>query len=57
MTRAVSLFGKTLIAGERPLGVSLNIGTVHRFDPAPGERTTRYLVNASAGQALTRDSG
>ena len=55
-TEATALFGKTLIAGERPLGVSLNIGTVHRFDPAPGERMTRYLVNASAGQALTRDT-
>lgn len=55
-TEATALFGKTLITGERPLGVSLNIGTVYRFDPAPSERTTRYLVNASAGQALTRDT-
>ena len=55
-TEATALFGKTLIGGERPLGVSLNVGTVYRFDPTPGERTTRYLVNASAGQALTRDT-
>jgi hypothetical protein len=55
-TEATALFGKTLIGGARPLGVSLNIGTVYRFDPTPGERTSRYLVNASAGQALTRDT-
>ena len=55
-TEATAVFGKTLIGGERPFGTSLNLGTVYRFDPAPGERTTRYLVNASAGQALTRDT-
>ncbi|MGG3813909.1 hypothetical protein ABEV34_19995 [Methylorubrum rhodesianum] len=55
-TEATALFGKTLIGGARPLGVNLNVGTVYRFDPAPGERATRYLVNASAGQALTRDT-
>ncbi|WP_246102771.1 hypothetical protein [Methylobacterium terricola] len=55
-TEATALFGKTLVGGARPLGVSLNVGTVYRFDPAPGERTTRYLVNASAGQALARDT-
>ncbi len=55
-SEATALFGKTLIGGARPLGVSLNVGAVYRFDPAPGERTTRYLVNASAGQALTRDT-
>lgn len=55
-SEATALFGKTLVGGARPLGVSLNVGAVYRFDPAPGERTTRYLVNASAGQALTRDT-
>lgn len=55
-SEATALFGKTLIGGARPLGVSLNVGAVYRFDPAPGERTTRYLVNASAGQALARDT-
>jgi hypothetical protein len=55
-TEATALFGKTLIGGERPLGASLNVGAVYRIDPTPGERTTRYFVNASAGQALTRDT-
>jgi hypothetical protein len=55
-TEATALFGKTLRSGELPLGVSLNLGGVYRFDPAPGERTTRYLLNAAVGQAISRDT-
>jgi hypothetical protein len=55
-TEATALFGKTLRRGDLPLGVSLNLGGVYRFDPAPRERTTRYLLNASVGQAVSRDT-
>ncbi|XYD09087.1 hypothetical protein R1A27_00145 [Methylobacterium sp. NMS12] len=55
-TEGSALFGKTLRSGELPLGVSLNLGGVYRFDPAPGERTTRYLLNAAVGQAVSRDT-
>jgi hypothetical protein len=52
----VALFGKTLGGSERSLGLNLNLGWTRPFDPLPGERTGRYFVNASVGQALTRDS-
>jgi hypothetical protein len=52
----VALFGKTLGSGERPLGINMNLGWTRPFDPLPGERTGRYFVNASVGQAFTRDS-
>ncbi|MCJ2040391.1 hypothetical protein MKK55_15770 [Methylobacterium sp. J-059] len=55
-TEGTLLFGKTLRSGELPLGVSLNLGGVYRFDPAPGERTTRALLNASVGQAISTDT-
>jgi hypothetical protein len=55
-TEGTALFGKTLKSGELPLGVSLNLGGVYRFDPALGERATRYLINASVGQAISRDT-
>lgn len=55
-TEATALFGKTLQGGERPLGVSLNVGTVYRIDAQPGERANRFLVNASIGRAITRDT-
>ncbi|WFT83433.1 hypothetical protein QA634_17055 [Methylobacterium sp. CB376] len=53
---AVVLFGKTLAPGELPLGISLNLGWAGRLNPQQGERPNRYLVNASVGQAVTRDT-
>lgn len=55
-TESTALFGKTLTAGALPLGVSLNLGTIHRIDPQPGERMNRFLLNASVGQAIARDT-
>lgn len=55
-TDAVALFGKTFAVGERPLGVSLNLGWVARIDPLPGERPSRYLINASIGRAVSHDT-
>lgn len=55
-TEAVALFGKTLIGGERPLGVSLNVGLISRIDPGLNDRKNRYLVNASVGQSIARDT-
>lgn len=55
-TEAVALFGKTLIGGERPLGISLNVGLISRIDPGPNDRKNRYLVNASIGQSIARDT-
>lgn len=55
-TEAVALIGKTLQGGERPLGVHVNLGWVARLEPQPGERSNRYLVNASLGQAVSPDT-
>lgn len=55
-TEAMALFGKTLVGGDLPLGVSLNVGWVARVDPRQGERANRYLVNASIGKAISRDT-
>lgn len=55
-TDAVALFGKTLSSGEKPLGISLNVGLITRIDPGPGDRSNRYLVNVSIGQAISRDT-
>ena len=52
----VLLAGKTIVGGERPLGVHLNLGWTTRLDPQPGDRTNRYLLNASLGQAVTQDT-
>lgn len=52
----VALIGKTLVGGERPLGVHLNLGSAVRLDPLPGERPNRYLFNASIGQTVARDT-
>ncbi|MCW8087918.1 hypothetical protein [Sabulicella glaciei] len=52
----VALIGRTLIRGERPLGVHLNLGWTARLDPLPGERPHRWFVNASVGQGITRDT-
>lgn len=52
----VALFGKTLGGGERPLGINLNLGWTTPFSPLPGERSGRYFVNTSVGQALTRNN-
>ncbi|WP_207537814.1 hypothetical protein [Sabulicella rubraurantiaca] len=52
----VALIGRTLIGGERPFGVHLNLGWTTRFDPLPGERPHRWFVNASVGQGITRDT-
>lgn len=53
---AVALVGKTVLGGARPLGVYLNAGWTMRLDPLPGERTNRYLVNASIGQTVSHDT-
>ncbi|GJD97989.1 hypothetical protein [Methylobacterium iners] len=55
-TDAIALFGKTLVEGERPLGISLNAGLISRIDPGPSDRPHRYLVNVSVGQAISRDT-
>jgi hypothetical protein len=55
-TDAVALFGKTLVGGERPLGVSLNAGLISRINPGSSDRPRRYLVNVSVGQAISRDT-
>ena len=55
-TDAVALFGKTLVGGDKPLGVSLNLGLISRIDPGPNDRSNRYLMNVSVGQAITRDT-
>ncbi|GJD96896.1 hypothetical protein OCOJLMKI_4123 [Methylobacterium iners] len=55
-TDAVALFGKSLVGGERPLGISLNAGLISRIDPGPSDRPHRYLANASIGQAISRDT-
>jgi hypothetical protein len=52
----VALIGKTLIGGARPLGAHLNLGWTARIDPQPGERSGRYLLNASIGQTITHDT-
>ena len=54
---AAALFGKTFAReGGLPSGVNLNLGWVARIDPLPGERTHRYLVNASIGQTVSQDT-
>jgi hypothetical protein len=56
-TDLVALFGKTFTpVGKLPAGLNLNLGWVARIDPLPGERPNRYFVNASVGQAVTRDT-
>jgi len=56
-TDLVALFGKTFTpTGKLPAGLNLNLGWVARIDPLPGERANRFFVNASVGQALTRDT-
>ncbi|CAO4154201.1 hypothetical protein DHODJN_20630 [Methylorubrum extorquens] len=55
-TETVALLGKTLRGGELPLGVSLNLGWVTRLNPQQGERANHYLLNASVGQAISRDT-
>ncbi|MBY0295359.1 MAG: hypothetical protein K2X71_04855 [Methylobacterium sp.] len=55
-TEAVALLGKTLVGGDLPLGISLNLGWIGRLNPQPGERPNRYLVNGSIGQAFSRDT-
>lgn len=52
----VALFGKNVGGGERPLGLSLNLGWTSVFNPLPGERTGRYFINASVGQAISNDT-
>ena len=52
----VALVGKTVIGGQRPLGVHLNLGSAVRLDPLPGERLNRYLVNVSIGQTISHDT-
>lgn len=52
----ILLVGKTITRGELPLGVHVNLGLTTRLDPQPGERPDRYLLNASLGQAITRDT-
>lgn len=55
-TEAVALIGKTLRGGEYPFGIHVNLGWVARIDPQQGERPNRFLVNASVGQAVSRDT-
>ncbi|MBI0535690.1 hypothetical protein D9599_08900 [Roseomonas sp. KE2513] len=51
----VALVGKTFRPGRLPLGIHANFGWTTRIDPQPGDRTNRYLFNASIGQAVTSD--
>lgn len=53
---AIALIGKTVLRGERPLGVHVNFGWVARLDPQTGERPSRYLVNASVGQTVSNNT-
>ena len=55
-TDLVALFGKTFAGGGLPRGLNLNLGWVARIDPLPGERPSRYFVNASVGQAVSHDT-
>ncbi|WP_211259483.1 hypothetical protein [Belnapia moabensis] len=55
-TEAVALIGKTFRERDRPLGLHVNLGWVARIDPQPGERPNRFLINASVGQAVSRDT-
>lgn len=55
-TEAIALVGKTILHGERPLAVHLNLGWVTRLETLPGERPSRYLFNASIGLAVLRDT-
>ncbi|MBL6458441.1 hypothetical protein JMJ55_24185 [Belnapia sp. T6] len=55
-TEAVALIGKTFRGGERPLGIHVNLGWAARLNPQPGERPNRFLINASVGQAVSRDT-
>lgn len=56
-TDLAALFGKTFARdGGLPFGVNLNLGWVARIDPLPGERPSRYFVNASLGQAVRYDT-
>ncbi|HEY8612375.1 MAG TPA: hypothetical protein VIL69_13915 [Roseomonas sp.] len=52
----VVLIGKTISSGRLPFGAHVNLGWTTRLDPQPGERTNRYLLNASLGQAVTQDT-
>lgn len=54
-TDLLALFGKTFTppGGGLPFGLNLNLGWVARIEPLPGERPSRYLVNASVGQAVS----
>ena len=56
VTEATALCGKTLIGGERPVVISLNLGWIARLNPQPIERANRYLLNASIGKAISRDT-
>lgn len=52
----LALVGKTVVGGERPLGIHLNLGSAVRLDPLPGERPNRYLFSLSIGQTVARDT-
>jgi hypothetical protein len=52
----IALFGKSVGSGEQPLGLSLNLGWTSVLNPLPGERAGRYFINASVGQAVSRDT-
>ncbi|MBD0270402.1 MAG: hypothetical protein ICV73_00610 [Acetobacteraceae bacterium] len=56
-TDLAALVGKTFARdGGLPFGVNLNLGWVARIDPLPGERPSRYFLNASFGQAVRHDT-
>jgi hypothetical protein len=55
-TEAIALIGKTVRAWGRPIGLHLNLGWTARLDPPPGERPSRYFLNASVGGAVTPDT-
>ena len=52
----VALLGKIVRTGDRPFGVNLNLGWTARLDPKPGDRPNRYLLIATAGQVVSRDT-
>ncbi|MFC7735830.1 hypothetical protein ACFQX4_08190 [Roseomonas sp. GCM10028921] len=53
----VLLVGKTFRGiRDLPFGAHANLGWTTRLDPQPGDRTNRYLFNASFGQAVTPDT-
>jgi hypothetical protein len=50
------LVARTLVAGPRPVALTLNAGVSALFDPRPRERPNRYAFAAGIAHSLARDT-